>query len=272
MQMRHSLVISALLAATLAGCQGANSFQSINDTFKTVKTTSAGLKHADMAAGAIATNLAAMEVLSAISVNQSNVIAAGAGNVIAAGAGNYGLLQAGGTTGEGDAVSPTKDSKGNPNVKLKYKYAVTSKADGTQRWELSEVKGDAYGYGVMIKGAYDFTPDSKVDPKSLKAGDPLPGTATGTLSGSLSLDGKEIQKIENLSFNTSSPLPDTIAELGKVVIADLVQGVKLDLTVSRNAKVFAIKGTYFEKDVAISNIEADETNIQNPKITPIAKK
>lgn len=272
MQMRHSLVISALLAATLAGCQGANSFQSINDTFKTVKTTSAGLKHADMAAGAIATNLAAMEVLSAISVNQSNVIAAGAGNVIAAGAGNYGLLQAGGTTGEGDAVSPSKDSKGNPLVKLKYKYAVTSKADGTQRWELSEVTGDAHGYGVMIKGAYDFTPDSKVDPKSLKAGDPLPGSATGTLTGSLSLDGKEVQKIENLSFTTSSPLPDTIAELGKVVVADLAKGVKLDLTVSRTAKVFAIKGTYFEQGVATSTIEADESNIQNPKITPIAKK
>jgi hypothetical protein len=264
--MRHTLLASALIltAAAAVGCSDAN-FKSVNDSFTAVKTSSGALQNANLAAGAIASNMAAMQVLDAIASQASGVISAGGGNVIAPGGGNYFLLDT--NAGTGETESDDKDQKGNPNVKVKYTYSIQSEASGLQHWVLSEVAGMAYGYEIKVAGKYDFTPDLAAT-KSTKL---AAGHAAGSLTGQLALDGKVVQKLTKLSFETDSPLPATIEKLGELALENIGTDTRIDIVVSRKDKVFGVKGSVYEKNELTATMEADQNNIQKPTFTKVSK-
>lgn len=269
MKMRHMLVVSAFLASTLAaaGCSGANSFQSLNDTFKTVKTASAGLKNANIAGAAIATNLAAVELIGAFSNNASGVISAGGGNVISAGGGNYALLAT--DSGEDDLKSDRKDKNGNPIVTAHYAFTRTTGTDGSLHYELKSFDGKASGFNIKATGSFDFVPSSsgKYVLQGAESSSSIPATVKATLMGAITTDNLNLT-LDQLSFTAKNPLPDNMDDLGVVKMSNNTDKTGLDLHVSVVNKVIAIKGQITQDGKPTYNIEQDE-NSQQPKLTPV---
>jgi hypothetical protein len=275
--MRHTVVASALIAASLAaaGCSGADSFQSLNDSFKAVKTTSAGLENADLAGAAIATNMAAMELIAAFSTNANGVIAAGGGNVIspgggnviAAGGGNYSVFQAP-TADEGEAelVSDRKDGKGKPVVTAKYAYKRTQGADGSLSYTLKSFDGKASGFTITASGTFDFKPTG-----APAVGTEIPATVAAKIMGNISTNGKDVMKLEELSFSVTNPLPENVEKLGVVKISNAADSTAIDLTASIKSKVIGIKGRIKVKGVEKFEVVADESNPQ-PTVTKLDAK
>jgi hypothetical protein len=285
MKMRHTAVASALVAASMvaAGCSGADSFQSLNDSFKAVKTTSAGLENADLAGAAIATNMAAMELIAAFSTNANGVIAAGGGNVIApgganviaAGGANYSVFQAP-TADEGEAelVSDRKDAKGKPVVTAKYAYKRTQGADGSLSYTLKSFDGKASGFTITASGTFDFKPTGQP-----AIGGEIPATVAAKIMGKISTSAtaikdavaKDILSLDELSFSVTNPLPENVEKLGVVKISSAADNTAIDLTASIKSKVIGIKGRIKVKGVEKYEVVADESNPQ-PTVTDLTKK
>ena len=263
MQMRHTLVISALLAASLAGCNGANSLSSINDTFKTVKTASAALENANIAGAAIATNLAAVELISAFSSNANGVISAGGGNVISAGGGNYDVLQAS-EEKTAELNSERKDKNGKPVVTAKYTYTLDQSADGSLHYELKSFDGTASGFKISASGKFDFKSDGS---KPLNGA--IPATVAALLKGEITLNDEKLA-LDELSFNVKNPLPDNVENLGSVKMSSSKTKSGIDLKAFVTNKVIGIKGLITVEGKPHSEITADENT--SPVITPIAEK
>lgn len=267
MKMRHTLVVSALIASAMAaaGCTGANSFESINDTFKTVKTTSAGLANADLAGAAIATNMATMELISAFSSNANGVIAAGGGNVIAPGGGNYGLLSTATESGTAELSSDRKDKNGKPVVTATYAYSRTQGADGSLHYELKSFDGKASGFMIKAAGSFDFQPSGEP-----AVGKDIPATVKAGLKGSVAINNEEALTLDELGFEVKNPLPDNVETLGRVKISNAKNQSGIDLKASIKNKVIGIKGLITVKGQPYANVEADE-NSQSPTYTPVTK-
>jgi hypothetical protein len=262
--MRHTLVVSAFLASTLAaaGCTGANSFQSLNDTFKTVKTTSAGLESAGIAGAAIATNLAAVELISAFSKNANGVISAGGGNVIAAGGSNYSVFAVN-ESGEADLNSDRKDKNGKSVVTAHYSFSRSQGDDGSLHYELKSFDGKASGFAITASGTFDFKPDG-----TPAVGGDIPATVAASLKGKIALNEKETVSLDELAFSVKNPLPENVDSLGHVKITDTAHDSGIDLTAFVKNKVIGIKGTITLKGKPYQHIEADE-NSQTPSLTPV---
>ena len=205
MKMRHSLVVPALLAGALAagGCNATADFESLNKSFSVAKDAASKAKNSNVVGAAIATNLAAVELLGALSNNANGVIAAGGANVIAPGGANYSLLA---TTEEGseELKSDVLDQHGKPVVTGSYKYKRTVGDDGSLRYELKEFKGDASGYKFNVAGSYAFVPDADAK-DAVKAGKAIPAQVKADLKGTI--DGGESTALE-LTFDVRNPLPD----------------------------------------------------------------
>ncbi|MFN3430688.1 MAG: hypothetical protein ACK46X_12120 [Candidatus Sericytochromatia bacterium] len=278
MKMRHTMVASVLVAASMvaAGCSGADSFQSLNDSFKAVKTTSAGLENADLAGAAIATNMAAMELIAAFSTNANGVIAAGGGNVIAAGGGNviaaggnnYSVFQTAPTADEGEAElnSDRKDAKGKPVVTAKYAYKRTQGADGSLSYTLKSFDGKASGFTITASGTFDFKPTG-----APAVGSEIPATVAAAIKGNISTNGRDVMKLDELSFSVTNPLPENVEKLGVVKISNAADSTAIDLTASIKSKVIGIKGRIKVKGVEKFEVVADESN-PNPTVTKLDAK
>ncbi|MFP5504470.1 MAG: hypothetical protein ACLGIN_18450 [Candidatus Sericytochromatia bacterium] len=156
----------ALSAIAAAGCD-ANQFNTFNEQFSTLKTSSNALKSSTLPAAAMATSLAAVEVMNALSTESGNIIAPGGGNIIAPGGGNYALFQASSTQTGGVKTTSNLDketktgtltsTRGDKKIlDLTFGYDMTQ-SDKTVSYELKDLKGGTNGFTVDVDGKYAYT-------------------------------------------------------------------------------------------------------------------
>lgn len=228
MKTNRKMLTAALTLSAVAafGCD-ATQFNQVNEQFKEIKTTSTTLKSSTLPAAAMATSLAAVEIMNAIAsdtetkansgAQMGNVIAPGAGNVIAPGGLNYLLLQAPETTstlddakGLGTLVSK-RGSKTILNVNFGYSR---EKTDNGFKFDLVSLKGDTNGFAVDAKGGYEFA----------YTGENVGGKKVAELKASISGDMKTksgAYKLDNLSFQFKHPRSDAgKVQIGHVKMSD----------------------------------------------------
>lgn len=188
----------ALSAIAAAGCD-ANQFNTFNEQFSTLKGSSNALKSSTLPAAAMATSLAAVEVMNALSTESGNIIAPGGGNIIAPGGGNYALLQAGGvkTTSKLDKEAKTgtlTSMRGDKTIlDLTFGYDM-SQSDKVVSYELKDLKGGTNGFTVDVDGKYSYTWTGE------RAGGKPVADISCEVSGTMA-SGQSKFTIEKLAFN-----------------------------------------------------------------------
>lgn len=232
----------SLIAVLLVGCAppvtspvtttASNpTFDAINGTFAGVKTATSAVASTTLPAAAIATTLASIELVKALSLDTNaladvggnvqpnhppaNIVSAGGGNAVPQ-VGGFALMQAGGA----------KELKiDQTNVKATVIYTVTIGADKSVKAVIDSFKGKTNGYDLDAKGTYGYTP----------------GTAAG-VKGAVSCDmvGKVTYKelvlaLETFKLATEDPLPKsaTIGEF-KITGLDGTRTVGMGATLSTN--------------------------------------
>jgi hypothetical protein len=134
-------------------------------------------------------------------------------------------------------VSSRKDPSGQPVVTGRYSFKRTQTPLGGLHYALTSFQGQAKGFQVSVSGELGATPNG------LKPSGAFDGTITSQLTGKLALNGRDAFTLNELTFNTSHPLPGSVPEgIGRMKIRSVQSGTSLDLKANLDRGVVQVEG------------------------------
>lgn len=257
MKLNRTLVSTAVVLSALvaAGCD-ATAFNAFNEQFKTIKSSSTTLKSSTMPAAAMATSLAAIEVMNALSSkNQERVKG---GGIIAPGGLNFRIASVLETNYVEDEAAKTGTLKAVRDDKtildLSFGYDLTQTGNN-YKYELKDLKGVAHGFTIAVGGTYNYTNKSG-DPSTPK------GDVDCTVKGSMEVkDSKTKFELPELHFKMTFPIEDQVKrEIGALVLQS-ADGGKFDGKVFMAGTTVTASATVTEPNGDKKTYDFDEKGV-----------